>query len=290
MRLLTYALCCICLAGGAVTSLAMTQFSPVDEKPIDTVPGRPSPLTDSEPIFFADEPAPKPRVSDPLERAPVDRIPVGKKFYDPDGLFGYDVGPDFSNERILQSRGPMRLRQVRRNVVENLYEPVPPEELAAAKKLGDAIQTLKGSSDPELQKKATETIQQQLSEQFDLDFKQREKELAEVEAKVKSLREQLDKRKTAREDIISLRLKTITNAAAGLGFPGGIANDSAAVFGPRSSFVNELPILPETRPFPKPEQSTDGSADPRLPEFPVRQRKPDDASRFTPIAPTVDPM
>lgn len=249
MRLLTYALCGICLAGGAVTSLAMTQFSPVDEKPIDTVPGRPSPLRDSEPISF-----------------------------------------DVFNGGTTQSRGPMRLRQVRRNVVENFYELVPPEELAAAKKLGDAIQTLKGSSDPELQKKATETIQQQLSEQFDLDFQQREKELAEVEAKVKSLREQLDKRKTAREDIISLRLKTITNDAAGLGFPGGIANDSEAVFGPRSASGSELPILPETRPFPKPEQSTDGSADPGLREFPVRQSKPDDASRFTPIGPTVDPM
>lgn len=289
MRLLTYALCGIYLAGGALTSFAMTGFSPVEEKPIDTVPARPVDPSNTARFFFPDEPAANPGVLKPFYRDAADRKPVGPNFDDSLEFFD-EFGGGESPAGTTQSRGPMRLPQVRRNVVENLYEPVPPEELAAAKKLGDAIQTLKGSSDPELQKKATETIQQQLSEQFDLDFKQREKELAEVEAKVKSLREQLDKRKTAREDIISLRLKTITNAAAGLGFPGGIANDSAAVFGPRSSFVNELPILPETRPFPKPEQSTDGSADPRLPEFPVRQRKPDDASRFTPIAPTVDPM
>jgi hypothetical protein len=115
----------------------------------------------------------------------------------------------------------MRPRQVRRTVIETYMEPIPAEELAAAKKLQEAIKSLNQSSDPEVQKTATDTIQQQLSEQFDLDLKQREKELADVEAKVKSLREQLDKRKAARDDIISLRLKTITNDAAGLGFPGG---------------------------------------------------------------------
>ena len=62
-------------------------------------------------------------------------------------------------------------------------------------------------------------IQQQLTTQFENDLKQREKDLAEVEKRVKTLREQLDKRKGAQAEIINLRLQTLVNDANGLGFP-----------------------------------------------------------------------
>lgn len=117
------------------------------------------------------------------------------------------------------SLGPLRPRTVRHTVTRTLMEPIPPEELEAMQKLQAAIQQLNTGKDDAERKAATETIQQQLTTQFEADLKQREKELAEVEQRVKSLREQLDKRKAAQADIINLRLQTLINDANGLGFP-----------------------------------------------------------------------
>ena len=259
MRVLTYVLCGICLAGGAVTSLAMTQLSPADDQSSGTAPARNvEPARSGELFNYSDVNYPdvidsevRQEVSDPFGTDPAangPNIPSRSSNLDNPAAVGN-----------MPSRGPMRPRQVRRTVIQTYMEPVPAEELAAAKKLQEAIKSLNNSSEPEAQKKATDTIQQQLSEQFDLDLKEREKELAEVEAKVKSLREQLDKRKAAREDIISLRLKTITNDAAGLGFPdGGGASEAFERFGPSLpygglDFAKPLPsfsTLPQKTPYP----------------------------------------
>jgi hypothetical protein len=110
-------------------------------------------------------------------------------------------------------------------------EPIPAEELAAAKKLQEAIDLLKSAKEDEARKVATGIIQDQLNSQFDRDVEQREKELVEVERRVKTLREQLDKRKSLRDDIIGLRLKTILNDAEGLGFPGGGSADDSILRG-----------------------------------------------------------
>ena len=219
MRMLTYVLSGICLAGGAVTSLAMTRFSLADENPSFPEPAR------SVHPFSSRAPFSSPGQNDPLLR---------KETSDPFGTApsGFNPSPLFIDESVPPGNTPSRralvMRPVRETVVRYVAEVASAEEQAAAKNLQDAIKSLKDSSEPEAQKKASDTIQQQLSEQFDLDLKQREKELAEVEAKVKSLREKLDKRKAARVDIISLRLKTITNDAAGLGFPGGVGASEAA--------------------------------------------------------------
>jgi hypothetical protein len=67
----------------------------------------------------------------------------------------------------------------------------------------------------------TKEISQRLDKSFEHDMQRREKEIADVEARVKKLRDQIEKRKKAKDDIISLRLKTIVNEADGLGFPEG---------------------------------------------------------------------
>lgn len=241
MRVLTCVLSGLCLVGGAVTSFAMTGFSPMDEfpEPADFKPdvqlGR-STVSDVDRF----ERVPSDSTLDPLASTSED---INQVRSTSDNLVGAPVP-----EPNMPSRGPMRPRQVRRTVIETYMEPIPAEELAAAKKLQEAIKSLKDSSEPEAQKTATDTIQQQLSEQFDLDLKQREKELADVEAKVKSLREQLDKRKAAREDIIGLRLKTITNDAAGLGFPSGSsASEPSEDLLPPSNAPLYEPNLPPPR-------------------------------------------
>ncbi len=133
--------------------------------------------------------------------------------------FKADAPP--SNNKPPSNPSWYRARQIARTVThyETIMEQVSAEELAKAKKLQDAIQSLKTSTDEVARKKATEFIQQQLASQFEDDLKQREKELAEVEQRVTKLREQLDKRKVAQKAIIDLRLQTIVNDADGLGFP-----------------------------------------------------------------------
>src|ERR1700722_3625004 len=53
---------------------------------------------------------------------------------------------------------------------------------------------------------------------FDMDLKVREAELSKLEARLKKLHEQLDRRRQARGEIIQLEVKVLTNEAAGLGF------------------------------------------------------------------------
>ena len=49
-------------------------------------------------------------------------------------------------------------------------------------------------------------------------MKQREKRLDELEERLTNLRDQIRKRRLAKEEIIELRLKTLANEAKGLGF------------------------------------------------------------------------
>ncbi len=120
-----------------------------------------------------------------------------------------------------QVASPMRQRFITRTIREIQYETIPAEEIEAAKKLQEAIRLLNNSKEEAEREKAALTIQTQLTWQFDRDLKQREKELAEVEKRVKTLREQLNKRRNAQGDIIKLRLQTLVNEANGLGFPNG---------------------------------------------------------------------
>ena len=139
--------------------------------------------------------------------------------------------------------GPVRARIMRRTIAETVYEPIPPEELEAMKKLQAAIQELNTGKDEESRNAATDTIRQQLTTQFEADLKQREKELEEVEQRVKSLREQLDKRKAAQADIINLRLQTLVNNANGLGFPETNSGTSEV-----NLFTREYPLPPALPP------------------------------------------
>ena len=113
-----------------------------------------------------------------------------------------------------------RPRRITRNVVETVMEPIPEEELKEQKQLQNALKQLKVADNPAAQKEAIDTIDKNLTAQFERDLKRREQELAEVEKRVTSLREQLEKRKQAQAEIVRLKLQTLVNSANGLGFPG----------------------------------------------------------------------
>ncbi len=127
-----------------------------------------------------------------------------------------------SNVPVREPDGPMRRRVVTETtqIQRVIQEPLSAEEIADAEAFQAALQILKEAKDEAARTKAGATIKQQVLKQFDQDLNQRERELATVEERVKSLREQLEKRKSAKDDIVNLRIKTILNHAAGLGFPG----------------------------------------------------------------------
>jgi hypothetical protein len=161
----------------------------------------------------------------------------------------------------------MRPRRVTRTVTESFMEPIPPEELEAIKKLQTAIQQLTNGKDEDTRKAAAGTVQLLLTIQFEADLKQREKELEEVEQRVKSLREQLEKRKVAQADIINLRLQTLVNNANGLGFPDANWGTSEVNFLPREY------ALPSNAPFHQPGQSDSDRSD-RFDRFTDEEAKP----------------
>jgi|GEM_PF-4518849 hypothetical protein len=123
-----------------------------------------------------------------------------------------------------------RAKTVTRYIHEQLLVPIPAEELEEAKDFEAAVKELKDAKNDDDKAKATTTIQQLLEKQFQRDLKRREEELAPIEERVKSLRQQLDKRKSSMSEIISLRFKTIVNNAEGLGFP-----DDDGLFGTPAS-------------------------------------------------------
>jgi len=144
---------------------------------------------------------------------------------------------------------PMRTVVVKETVSRTIQVPIPPEELETIKKLQTAIKQLSTGKDEESRKAAADTIQQQLTTQFAADLKQREKELEEVEQRVKSLREQLEKRKAAQADIINLRLQTLVNNANGLGFPdAGFGTGDGNRFTRDYALPMEVPIYQDAKP------------------------------------------
>jgi hypothetical protein len=85
------------------------------------------------------------------------------------------------------------------------------------------------AEDDDAREDAERNLNEQLNEYFEEDMKRREEELANVERRVKELRELLERRREKRDDIIRLQVEVLQNEANGLGFfsaegPGGAQN------------------------------------------------------------------
>lgn len=215
---------------GSVAYAAGTSMNQ-DERGPDSRPARTAPANrrtpNPEPFLGGDDNGPV------LEgRRPNGRVPQGQSPLDTtnraDGFGGTTIfrsppGSQFDQVTITDNYSEQRYvrpRHVTRTVVETHMEPLSKEEIAEQKKLAEATRLLHSSKDEAERNKAADTIREQLNAQFDRDLKRREKELADIEARLKTLREQVEKRKAARDRIVGLKLDTILNEADGLGFPG----------------------------------------------------------------------
>jgi len=101
------------------------------------------------------------------------------------------------------------------------------EEMQAFKQAVDKLRMAKEGSDKDAAKKELAEL---LDRSFTHDLERREQEVAEIESRVKKLREQIERRKKAKDEIVGLRLKTIVNETEGLGFPGPQDFGPAAIY------------------------------------------------------------
>ena len=126
---------------------------------------------------------------------------------------------EFDDDDHRQSR-PKRSKVVYRTIVETAQVEVSPAELAENQQYESSLKVLKSDEGDAAKETARNTIRQLLVTRFTQDLESREKSLVQLESRVKKLREQLDKRIAARDQIIDLQMTTLQNAIDGLGFDG----------------------------------------------------------------------
>ena len=123
-------------------------------------------------------------------------------------------------QTLSRGSGPYRPVVTRRSITETHMVPLTAEEVLEAKQFQDLLKHIGDTTKTDAEKEVgRKQLAELLEKQFNRDFETREKDVVELEERVKKLREQLDKRKAAKEKIIELRQMTILNSLDGLGFP-----------------------------------------------------------------------
>lgn len=80
-----------------------------------------------------------------------------------------------------------------------------------------AVAALRAAEGEDAKAKATAQLSEAFDKYFEDDMKRRAAELAKIEARVKKLRSQLEKRAANKQEIINLQIKVLENEADGLG-------------------------------------------------------------------------
>ena len=94
--------------------------------------------------------------------------------------------------------------------------------------LSKAIAQLKASETESDRENAEDAMRSALSEDYDASLDKYEEYLEQMEAKIKQLKNQLEKRRQAKMELVDLRLQMLVNEANGLGWPNSRTN---GVFG-----------------------------------------------------------
>ena len=107
---------------------------------------------------------------------------------------------------------------------------------------GDTIRTIVGQlgEAPDAEKAALmKKLEAAVATQFDRDMERRESELTQLEERFKKLRQQLDRRRRAKNEILDLQIKVLVNEAEGLGFGGdSSASESWYQLDPNANSLN----------------------------------------------------
>jgi hypothetical protein len=127
-----------------------------------------------------------------------------------------------------------------------------------------AAEKVHAAEDEATKAEATEKLTGLLDKYFEDDMQARNKELEKIAARLTKLREQLDRRRTKKQEIIGLQVKVVLNEAEGLGFyssPNGYGTYGSTFRGPGEfrfgnfgdeAFTPPVPVEPATPAAPKP--------------------------------------
>jgi hypothetical protein len=116
-------------------------------------------------------------------------------------------------------------------------------------KIGELMNQLRHSDDSAKKADLMKQLETAVTKFFDEDLKSRETDLAKLEERLNKLRTQLDRRRTAKAEIIQLQLKVLANDAEGLGF------SSRSDFERQTSSLIPPGATPQENPFSIPEQN-----------------------------------
>jgi hypothetical protein len=139
------------------------------------------------------------------------------------------------------------------------------DEIQEHQALEQAVGSLKSAKSDAEKTNATNEISKILEKWFKRDLERRERQIAEIETRVKKLQDQIEKRKKAKDEIISLQVKTIVNEAEGLGFPGHFDAESE---------MNRSPMLYRTPAAPPAAHFDQIPAEPMVPIYPTDSERP----------------
>lgn len=121
-------------------------------------------------------------------------------------------------------------------VMENPDDPAVKAKTEASQGMAKAMAEFRRAPGGDAKAAAQKKLLEALAKYFDADMKAREANLQKVEAQVKTLRSQFDKRASKKQEILDLQMKLLENETEGLGFFGS----------PSAGF----PLAPTTAPEP----------------------------------------
>lgn len=104
--------------------------------------------------------------------------------------------------------------------MENPEDPAVKAKMEASQGLANAMSDYRRAQSDAAKAAAQKKLPEVLAKYFDADMKVREANLQKVEAQVKALRSQFDKRASKKQEILDLQLKLVQNESEGLGFFG----------------------------------------------------------------------
>jgi hypothetical protein len=142
-----------------------------------------------------------------------------------------------------------------------------------------ASEKLRDAEGDEARSEAEAELRNLLDQYFDDDLERREGELKEMEDRLAKLEQQLERRKSKKDEIVDLQVKVLVNQAHGLGFFTDMPGDAAA-FGAPQTFIfpgRELNV----KTYPRERSDNPYSAGPK----PTRAPVPTPAKPTRPVSP-----
>jgi hypothetical protein len=114
----------------------------------------------------------------------------------------------------------------------------------AAAKIRAAAEAVRDAKDSKEKEDAQKKLAEVLGKSYDEDMTRREKELAQVEERLKKLRDLLERRRAKKQEIIDLQTKVALNEAEGLGFYDGDRGPKSGGALSISGTIDAMPTLP----------------------------------------------